>query len=174
MTATTDFYDALAVWSDVAGAIAFVVVIVYIFNRFVQPAVIKAEENKNAELADADARRAKAKAQIDIVRAELAQADVTAGGIRERAERDATADRERILAEAKAEGERQVRNAGGELERGRLAARDRLRARILERALEIARESAAKTIDARTNGTLVRAAMDAIGGDGAATRPADR
>jgi len=170
---TTGFYEALAIWSDVVGALAFVVAIVYIFNRFVQPAVIKAEENKNAELADAEARRDKAKAEIEVVRAELAQADVIARGIRERAEREATADRERIIAEAKAEGERQVRNAGGELERGRLAARDRLRARILDRALEIARESAAKPIDTRANSNLVRAAMDAIG-DSNAAPSADR
>jgi len=40
--------------------------------------------------------------------------------------------------EAQAEGERLVRNAEGELERGRLAARDLLRDELLSQAVQIA------------------------------------
>ena len=71
-----------------------------------------------------------------------------------RAEADARRLRDRILAEATAEGARLLQNAEGELERGRAAARDELRASLVAKALGIARE-ASRGLDARTDRRLI-------------------
>jgi len=71
-------------------------------------------------------------------------------------------ERERIVAEATAEGERVVRNAQAELGRARYAARDRLRAELIERALDVARQTAASRIDGETDRTLIDGVLAAI------------
>jgi F0F1-type ATP synthase membrane subunit b/b' len=155
------FYEALAVWSQVAGSVAFIVVLVYIFNRFVGPAVAASEQRKNAELADAERRRDAAKELVVVTRSEVASADDEVRAIGERAARDAAHERARIVGEAKAEGERVVRNAEGELGRARGAARERLRDELVERALQIARDAASR-VDDGTNARVVSGVMDRI------------
>jgi F-type H+-transporting ATPase subunit b len=147
-------YEQLAVWSQVLGSIAFLVVLVYLFRRFVAPAVAASKERKNAELAEAERRRDAARDLVAVAQHELAVADDDVQAIRERAARDAARERERIVEDAKGEGERLLRNADGELDRGRAAAQEILRDELLAKALEIAREAAAK-VDPATNERLV-------------------
>ena len=156
----TALYEAIAVWSQVVGALVFIVVLVYLFARFVTPAIRGSQERKNAELAESERRRDEAKADLERARVEVAGADGDVAAIGERAQRDAVRERERLLAEAKAEGERVVRNAEGELARGRYAARARLRSELVEKAVAIAREAAARldeTADQRVIGGVLQA-----------------
>jgi len=148
------FYEALATWSQVGGSIAFIIVLVYLFQRFVAPAVTASQARKNAELADAERRRDAAREDVNVAKAEREAAESAAAAIAERASRDAQRVQARIVADATAEGERLLRNAGGELDRARTAARDRVHDELLQRALSIAREAANKLDDA-ANARLV-------------------
>jgi F0F1-type ATP synthase membrane subunit b/b' len=161
------FYEMLARWSQILGALAFIVVLVYLFRKFLTPAVAAAEASKNAEIEDMERGRALAQADLEVARRETADTASRAASIRDRGTRDAASESERILAEAKADGERSLVNAEGELVRARASANERLRARILEHALEIAREGAAKRVDAATNDRIIESVIGSIENDGA-------
>jgi len=133
------FYEQVAIWSQVVGAVAFLAVLVFLWIRFLAPAVAASQVRKNAELSDAERRRDGAKEHVAEAERELTRATGEAGSISTRAEGDAQRLRERILAEAKAECERLLRNAEGELGRGRTAARETLREELLTKALQMAR-----------------------------------
>jgi F0F1-type ATP synthase membrane subunit b/b' len=156
-----DFYQQVATWSQIAGAIGFAIVLAYLWIRFVQPAVVASQARKNAELVEAEARRDAAKARLDEAQARAADTDASAAAILQRARDDAARLHERALVAANDEGRRLVRNAEGELERGRLAARERLRAELVRRAVQMARSSAARLDDA-TNRGLVGAVLERI------------
>ncbi|MBV9103750.1 MAG: hypothetical protein JO060_09165 [Candidatus Eremiobacteraeota bacterium] len=154
-------YEELARWSQVAGSVVFIALLVYVFVRFVKPAIIGAQEQKNAELEEIVRRRDAARDDVSLAERELQTVSGYCDGIRERAERDAERERERILVDANAEGERVVRNAEGELERARGTARDRLRHDLLAKAVQIAREGA-KTLDAGTSERLVADVLQTV------------
>jgi F-type H+-transporting ATPase subunit b len=157
------FYEQVALWSQVLGAVAFLAVVVWGWFRFVTPAVIAARDQKNAELLEAEKRRDAARVEVETARRELEAAAADIAAIRARAEHDVALLRERTLSEARAEGERVVRNAEGELERSRLAARERLREELLARALEIARASA-KNVGDETDRRLTSDVISSLEG----------
>ena len=156
-----NFYQSLATWSQILGSVAFVVVLVWLWIRFVNPAVVASQARKNAELAEAEKRRDETKEEVEVAQRELLAADGDVASIRKRAEDDARRVYERILAEARSEGQRVVRNAQGEMERRRTAARERLRAELFEKAIAIAREGAGRLDDA-TNERLVGEVVETI------------
>ncbi len=160
------FYQQVAIWSQILGSVVFIVVLVVIWIRFVTPQVLRARDAKNAELAEAERRRDAAKEEIDEARRELAVATSEAQSIRSRGTSDAQALHDRIVGDAQREGERQVRNAEGELERGRRAARETLRTELIAKALEIARESASR-LDEGTNRRLVGDVVETLEKGGA-------
>lgn len=155
------FYEHVAFWSQFAGSIAFLACVVYGWMRFITPAVIAQRDRKNAELFEAEKRRDSLLAEIEVVRNEGAVAEAEADAIRSRAERDAERLHEHVVAEAQAEGERVVRNAEGELERGRMAARDVLRDELLNKAIEIAMGEA-KSLDPSADRVLVESAVASL------------
>jgi F-type H+-transporting ATPase subunit b len=147
-------YEAVAVYSQVVASVLFIIALAYIWVRFVAPAVVASQARKNGELLESEARRDRARAEVEEAQAELDSADADVRAIGQRAESDAKRLQEKMLADATAEGERVVRAADGELERARAAARDALRAELLERAMQIARD-AARDVDESTNRRLV-------------------
>jgi len=155
------FYQNLALWSQVGGSVAFFIVVIALWNRFLSPAIVAAQARKNQELADNERRRDEAKEHLEQAKGLLGAADSDARAIRERAERDAAAERERLVREATREGERLVRNAAGELQRLRSAARSTLRGEFVHKALVLAREAATKT-GAGTNRRLIDEAVEAF------------
>jgi F0F1-type ATP synthase membrane subunit b/b' len=152
------FYESLAVWSQVVASLLFIVAMIVIWVKFIAPAVLASQARKNAELLDSERRRDEAKAEAEKAQAAIAEADADALAIRERAQADAARLHEKIISEGIAEGNHLMHNAEGELERSRAAAREQLRTELLERALAIARESAA-TLDDGTNTRLVGEAI---------------
>jgi F-type H+-transporting ATPase subunit b len=152
-------YEALAVWSQVVASVLFLGVMIYVWIRFIAPAVGASRLRKNAELAEAERRRDAARAQVEAAQRELDLADADARAIRARAQADATRLHEAMLAEAAAEGERLVRHAEGELERGRAEAREQLRSELLQHAMQIARDAASR-LDEATDRRLVADAVD--------------
>jgi len=140
--------DTLAIVSQMAGALIFVICAVWMFNRWGQPAIVRYQAAKNAELADAESRREQIKAACIAARTEI-----------ERADEDAREIRSRVRTIAQGEADRIVRNAGAELERARLIARDRLRIEFIEKALVKARSVATGQVDAAIDGRLVEATV---------------
>jgi F-type H+-transporting ATPase subunit b len=147
-------YEAIAVWSRIIGTVAVLAILWYVFARFLAPAIARAQQAKNEEIAHAEERRSAAQAQIAAVRAEIEQAERDAAAIRARAESDAKREREAATAQAAEAGERLVRNAEGELARARAAARDALRVELIEKALQLARREADGRIDPALNAQL--------------------
>ena len=138
--------ELLAMWSQIVGAVVFLIVAVLIWRKYIAPGVKAYQAAKNAELAEAEARRDRIRADAAAAHAEIDAADADAGMIRERAASAAEHERVKTLEEAAAEAARIVRNAEGELERARLAARDRLRIEFIEKALAKARAEAPQRV----------------------------
>ncbi len=162
MSAEDAFFETVALWSQVAGAVAFLLVLILLFRKYLIPAVKANEQARNAEIVDAERRLARMREGCAKARAEVETADRDAAEILGRIERVAARDREHALAEATAEGDRLVRNAGGELARARLVARDRLRIEFIEKALARARAEAPARVDAGLNGKLVERTVDDV------------
>jgi len=162
MTQDMTFYESLALWSEVLGAVAFFVVLIFGFIKYLTPAVAAVEASRNAELRDAEARRDSAKAEVEKARAELEVAEKDAIAIRARGTDDAEREGKKIIADATSGGEHLVHTAEGELDRARIAGRDALRAEIVARALEIAREQAPKRIDERIQTGLISGVVDRL------------
>ncbi|HEX3464086.1 MAG TPA: hypothetical protein VHS78_08570 [Candidatus Elarobacter sp.] len=152
--------ELLARWSQIVGAILFVIAIVLIWKKYIAPGVAAYQAAKNAELADAEARREHIRADVAAARAEVERADEDCREITSRVDVVVKREREKSLAEARAEAERVVRNAEGELERARLAARDRLRIEFIEKALAKARGEAATRVSEDANRKLVAGTVD--------------
>ena len=153
-------YQAIAVWSEVISSVVFLAAMIYIWMRFVAPAVLASQARKNAELADAEKRRDETVAEAERARAEIATAESDAAAIVARAESDAAALHERIVAGGRAEGDRLMRNARGELDRSRVAASAELRDELLGSALRIAR-SRAVDLDGNADRRLMERALAA-------------
>ncbi len=153
------FYEALATWSQVAASAFFLIFLFVLWVRFIAPAVALSQQRKNAELAEAEQRRDAKAADLERACAEVAAADADIRAIRARAETDSKRLHAALLAAAQAEAERLVRNAEGELERARAAARDRLRVELLEAAMRIAREHA-RRLDEATDRRLIEGAIE--------------
>jgi len=148
-------YEQIAVWSNVACALLFYVVIVWMWLKFAQPAVLAAQANTNKQLAESERHRDEAKASLEVLRGEIEGAERDAAAIRARSLEFANHEREAALAEAREAGERALRNAAGELDRARAAARETLRTELLEKALDLAKTDATARVDAGLNAKLV-------------------
>jgi F-type H+-transporting ATPase subunit b len=154
--------ELVAQYSQFIGAAVFIVVIILLFNKYVGPAVASNEKAKNAEIADAELRREKLKAEVAAARAEVENASRDAAAIEARAKTDAAHDRERMIAEAHADAARIIHNAEGELDRARIAANATLREEFVTKALAEARRIATGRVDAQTNAKLVGATIDRV------------
>jgi F0F1-type ATP synthase membrane subunit b/b' len=152
--------EQLAQWSQIVGAILFLIAVFVIWNKFIAPAVKGYQAAKNAELADTEARREHIRADVAAARAEVERADADCKEIASRSAVAAEHDAAKAVADAKADAERIVRNAEGELERARLAARDRLRIEFIEKALAKARAGAAGRVSDTANRQLVDATVE--------------
>lgn len=148
-------YTAIAEYSQIASAVLFVIAMAWIWVKFIQPAVIAAQANANAQLAETERHRDEAKAQLDSLRGEADAARRDAAAIKARVEAQAKAECDAIVAEARSAGERSIHNAQGELARARAAARGRLRDELLDQALTLARTKAQQRVDDGVNAHLV-------------------
>jgi F0F1-type ATP synthase membrane subunit b/b' len=160
-------YEAVALWSQVLSAILFIIALVWIWVRFIQPMVLQAQETANAAIAEAERHRDQAKAELESLRGETENARRDAVAIRQRVEAQAKAECEAMLSEARRAGERGIANAQGELGRSRAAARERLRDELLDQALRLARTQAQQRVDDRMNRELVSSFLSTLEHGGA-------
>jgi len=155
-------YESIAQYSEIFGGFAFVLVAVWLFRRFVLPAVRVGEEARNADLVNAEQRRDDLGHEVAEARAAVEAAERDALAILARSETDARHTQDAIIAEGRREGVRLLQNASGELERARISARDRLRIEFIEKALGRARELAAQELSAEANARLVARTVDEL------------
>jgi len=153
--AQQQFYINVAVWSQVVSSILFLAVLVWLWVRFIQPAVLTAQDNSNKQIAEAERHRDEAKATLEMLGGEIDGAKRDADLMKARAASQAEREYAASVAEATEAGDRALRNAGGELDRARASASDQLRVELLDRALAEARVEAQRRVDARVNGVLV-------------------
>lgn len=150
-------YEAIAEWSQVASAVLFLAVLVWLWVKFIQPAVLAAQAAQNARVNEAERHRDEAKAALEGLQGEIGLAQQDALAIKDRIAAFVAAEREAILREAREAGERALRDAEGELARARAAARGQLRDEFVEKALGLARETAARRMDAAADKKLATA-----------------
>ena len=156
-------YERIALLSQVVSSFAFLAVMVWIWIKFIQPAVLSAQQAANARLAEAERHRDEAQAALASLQASVAEAERDAQAIRGRADTQAQLEREASLKEAQESGERTVQNAGRELERARDAARHAYRDRLLESALNLARTKASSRVDDAANAKFLAAFLNKLG-----------
>lgn len=159
-------YERIALISQVVSSVAFLAVMVWIWMKFIQPAVLSAQQAANARMAEAERHRDEAKAALASLQASVAEAERDAQSIRDRASAQAQLEREAALREAEESGERAVQNAGRELERAREAARASFRDRLLENALNLARTKAASRVDEAASARFVSGFLNKLGAGG--------
>ncbi len=148
-------YEQIAKWSDIISAILFLGVMVWLWMKYIAPAVMNAQANQNRLLAEAERHRDEAKAALELLRQEIEGAKHDADLIEQRAADQAKHETEMTIAEANEAGERTLRNAQGELARARAAGREQFREELAAKALELARREAANRVDGSVNARLV-------------------
>lgn len=149
------FYIQVAIWSQVVSSVLFLGVMLWLWVRFIQPAVLTAQDNSNKLIAEAERHRDEAKATLEMLGGEVSGAKHDAELIKARAAAQAEREYAATVAESTEAGERALQNAGGELDRARAAARDQMRVELLDRALASARIEAGRRVDATLNAVLV-------------------
>jgi F0F1-type ATP synthase membrane subunit b/b' len=149
-------YEAISEWSQVFSSVLFLGVLVWMWFKFIQPAVLAAQAAQNARINEAERHRDEAKAALEGLQGDIDVAQKDALAMKERIAAFVSAEREAILREAREAGERALRDAEGELARTRAAARVQLRDELVEKALGLARETATRRIDAVTDKKLAR------------------
>lgn len=155
-------YQAISIWSQVISAILFAVVLVWMFRKFLTPAIALAQQTRNDEILAAEERRDRAQAAAASMQRLIEDAEKDAVSIRERAKADALRERQQALTEAQLAGERAARNAQSELQRSRLSARAALREELVAKALEIARSQASARVDGSLNARLVGTLVETL------------
>lgn len=152
-----DFYVQLAAWSQIVASVLFIAVLLWLWTKFIQPAIMTAQTNANKQIAEAERHRDEAKAALDLLKAETNGAAHDGESIKERAAAQAQREHDAAIASANDAGERALANAQGERERAVTAASHQFRDEILEKALVRAREESARRVDAAVDARLVDA-----------------
>lgn len=148
-------YVSLSIWSQGISAFLFLVALIAIWMKYIQPAIIVAQAAQNEQIAQAERHRDEAKAGLEALQGEIAAAQRDASAIKERILGLAASERESTLREAREAGERALRNAQGEHERAAAAANRRFRDDLLRQALQIARRQAKAQVDAGADRQLL-------------------
>lgn len=155
-------YEVISIWSQGLSALLFLALLIFVWMKYIQPAVLSAQENANAQIAQAERHRDEAKALRDALTGDIESARNDAQAIKARVRVQASAECEAIVADARRSGERAIQNAQGELDRSRAAARIQLREELLDRALTLARAQAEQRVDTTVNNRLVTAFLSKL------------
>jgi F-type H+-transporting ATPase subunit b len=153
-------YETIAQYSEIIGGFAFLIVMIWLFRKYALPAVRAGEISRNSDLVNTEHRREQLRDEVADARGLVESADRDALAIAARAETDARHERETIIADARREGQRLIHNARGELDRGRIAGRDKLRIEFIEKALNRAREIAGQQLSVAGDTRLVAKTVD--------------
>jgi F0F1-type ATP synthase membrane subunit b/b' len=160
----SQLYIEIAIWSQVASSICFMAALVFVWFRWLQPVLLAAQARSNEQIALAERHRDEVKGALVALREEIGSAQRDAELIAQRAELHAAREHEALVTDAREAGERSLRDAQGELERARAAARERLRDELVERALRIARGDAVTLVTAPLDARLIERFVGSLEG----------
>jgi F0F1-type ATP synthase membrane subunit b/b' len=148
-------YQHISDWSQIIAAVLFLGVLVWLWFKYIQPAILAAQDRHNKQIAEAERHRDEAKAALDLLHGEIDTAGHDAHLIVERADEQAQRETVTTMEQTREAGERSLRNAGLEFDRAMAAATERLRDELAGKALDRARDLAAARVDASENAALV-------------------
>jgi F-type H+-transporting ATPase subunit b len=148
-------YLQVAIWSQVISAFLFMGVLAWLWFKFLQPAILNAQDRHNKQIAEAERHRDEAKATLDLLQNEIDGAARDAELIKARAAAQAEREHMATVAEAREAGERALNNARAEFERALAAARERMRTARVDKARDAARADASRRVDAPVDARLV-------------------
>jgi F0F1-type ATP synthase membrane subunit b/b' len=135
--------------------IIFISAIVWLFNRYGQPALIHYQEAQNRIVEDAVAYRDRSEAAVAAAKAAIDQAKLDASRMVDVGDAQAARLIEAEIAAAKEHAQRIVTHASGELERERYRVRRELLEETVESAHTKAQELAKQEIDTHKQRSLV-------------------
>ena len=142
----------------------FVGLLIYLLKKPLSSAFKAKREAIRAELIKAEEERQAALAQLTSMEAKLAALDSESQAIIDKARQEAEAEKERIAREAAEEAERLRRQAASELERKSQQVRAELRRFSAEESVRLAEAKLKAQMDAQKDAQLVKAGIQSIGG----------
>lgn len=151
---TTNILDAVFI-AKLINFVAFVVAIVWVFNKFGKPALVVHQEAQNKLVTDATAQREKCEAAVAAAQRAIEQAKVDAVRMVEIGKAQAARLIEEERSAARAHAQRILAHAGGELERERYRVRRELLEETVEQAHGQAQELAKREIGPAQQHALV-------------------
>jgi F0F1-type ATP synthase membrane subunit b/b' len=151
----SDLYVKIAIWSQVVSALLFMCVLIWLWFKYIQPAILTAQDRQNKQIAEAERHRDEAKAMLDLLRNDIESASHDAEAIKTRVDVQAAREFEGIVTEAREAGEHGVRGAQASFSGMLAAARDRFRGEMLDKALARARIEATSRVDDALDARLV-------------------
>lgn len=165
----TDFYNhylnfpGFEAWRFFNLAI-FVGVMIYILKKPLSNAFKTKRETIRAELIKAEEEKQAALAQLTATEAKVAQLDAEAQKIRARAEQEAAAEKSRIVEQTNFEINKLREQANSEVARQSQMVRSELRRFSAEESIRLAEEKIKAEINPEKDARLVKANIQSIGG----------
>ncbi len=158
----SQLYLEIAIWSQAISSVVFIAVLIFMWFKWLLPVFLAAQDRSNRQIAEAERHRDEMRDALEALRGEIESAGHDAQLIVQRAGDRGEHERKAILGEATDAGERALLNAGKELERARSAARHRMRDELVGRALEVAREDAARRVGGDLDARLVEGVVGSL------------
>lgn len=144
---SSQFYLTIAIWSQIVSSVVFLGALIFMWLRWILPAVVAAQERSNKQIAEAERHRDEVKAALEMLRREVETAHHDADLIEQRVAARVEHERQAVLEETTQAGERTLEDARREFDRALAAGRQRLRDDLVARALGLAREDATRLAD---------------------------
>ena len=142
----------------------FVAVMIYLLKKPLTNAFKTKREQIRAELIKAEEEKQAALAQLTATEAKFAGLDAEAQAIRQRAAAEAEAEKTRIAEQTEFEIAKLREQAENEIERKNKLARLELRRFSAEESIRLAEEKIKREINSETDARLVKASIQSIGG----------
>jgi len=163
------FYDnylnipGFEAWKFINLAI-FVAIAVYLGKKKLTPKFIAKREAIRADLIRAEEEKQTALTQLTSAEAKLVVLEQEKAAILQRARDEVAAEKQRIIAEAEAEVLKMRQQSESEIARLAQQTHNELRRLSAEESIRLAEEKLRSRVDAQSDGRLVKASIDAIGG----------
>jgi F0F1-type ATP synthase membrane subunit b/b' len=142
----------------------FAAIMVYLLKKPLSEAFKAKRETIRAELIKAEEQKQAALAELTSTEAKLARLDAEAEDVLARAKEEAAAEKSRLAKETEEETKRLHAQSANEIERKAQQVRAELRRFSAEESIRIAEEKLKAAINAESDSRLVKAGIDAIGG----------
>ena len=142
----------------------FAAIMLYLLKKPLTEAFKVRRETIRAELIKAEEEKQAALAQLTATEAKLARLDAEKSDVLERARREAEAEKLRILQQTEEETNKLREQAASEIERKSKLVQIRLRRFSAEESIRLAEEKIRREINAEKDARLVRQSIESIGG----------